>query len=132
MQEQMAATGIDYRIVPAVNGHLLSQRANAVRLRPGSHLSPREIGCAFRHIRLYREILDNDIEAMVILEDDIRVDRMISLAIEQYRHFPKGWDIVFLGYRMCAISLNTVQELPGNTSLKQPGRFGHVRMLRVI
>ena len=137
MQEQMAATGLDYRIVPAVNGDLLSQdevdefyRANAVLLRRGSRLTPGEIGCAFSHIRLYREILDNDIEAMVILEDDIRVDKMISSVIAQYRDLPKDWDIVFLGYRMRAASLNTVQELPGRISLKQPGGFGHIRTTR--
>lgn len=135
MQEQMAAMGLDYRIVPAVNGGLLSQdeideiyRANAVLLRRGSHLSPGEIGCALSHIRLYREIVDNNIKAMAILEDDARIDKMILLAIEQYRHFPKDWDIVFLGYRMRATSLNTVQELPGKISLKQPKGFGHIRL----
>ena len=137
MQEQMAATGLDYRIVPAVNGNLLSQdeiqeicRVNAVLLRPRSHLSPGEIGCALSHIKLYREILDNDIEAMVILEDDIRVEKMIAMAIEQYRHFPNDWDIVFLGYRMRARSLNSVPEFLENISLKQPTGFGHIRTTR--
>lgn len=112
MQEQMPVTELDYRIVPAVDGHSLSQdeideicHANGVLLRRGSHLSPGETGCALSHIGLYREILDNDIKAMVILEDDVRVDKRILLAIEQYHHFPKGWDIVFLGYKMRATSL---------------------------
>ena len=135
MQEQMATTGLDYRIVPAVNGDLLSQdevdeiySENAILLRRGGHLTPGEIGCAFSHIRLYREILDNDIEAMVILEDDIRVDKMIASTIGQYRDFPKDWDIVFLGYRMRATSLNTVRGFPEKIGLKQPKGFGHIRM----
>ncbi|MCY4148696.1 MAG: glycosyltransferase family 25 protein [Gammaproteobacteria bacterium] len=135
MQEQMAAMGLDYRIVTAVDGNLLSRdevdeicRANAMLLRRGSHLSLGEVGCAFSHIRLYREILDDDVEAMVILEDDARIDKRILLAIEQYRHFPEDWDIVFLGCRIRATSLNTVRQLPGKISLKQPGGFGHVRL----
>ena len=137
MREQMSVTGLDYRIVPAVNGNLLSQneveeicKVYGVHLRRGNHLSHGEIGCALSHIRLYREILDNDIEAMVILEDDIQVNKMISLAMEQYRHFPKDWDIVFLGYRIRATFLSTVQEYSENISLKQPRGFGHIRTTR--
>lgn len=132
MQEQMAAVGLDYRIVPAVNGDLLSQdeiyNTDVAYLRRGTHLSLGEIGCAFSHIKLYREILDNDIEAMVVLEDDVRVDKMILLACEQYRDFPQDWDIVFLGYRIRATSMNTVREFPKRFSLKQPRGFGHIRL----
>lgn len=135
MQEQMTAMGLDYRITYAVNGHLLSRdeideicRANAVLLRQGSHLSKGEIGCALSHIRLYQEILDNNIKAMVILEDDARIDKRILLAIEQCRLFPKSWDIVFLGCRMRATSSNTVKELPGEITLKQPSGFGQIRL----
>ncbi len=138
MREQMSTTGLEYKIVPAVNGNLLAQdeidkicQENAVHLRQGSHLSPGEIGCALSHIRLYREILDDNIEAMVILEDDVRVDEIIYLAVEQFRHFPKAWDIVFLGYRIRTKSLNTVRKFPREISMKQPrGGVGHIRTTR--
>ncbi|MYB34298.1 MAG: glycosyltransferase family 25 protein [Gammaproteobacteria bacterium] len=137
MQEQMAALGLDYRIFPAVNGDLLTQdeideiySADTALSRRGRHLSPGEIGCAFSHIRLYQEILDNDIEAMVILEDDALVDKMVLLPIEEYRDFPKDWDIVFLGYNIRARSLNMVQEFHGKVSLKQPKGLGHIRFTR--
>jgi len=134
MQEQMAAMGLDYRIFPAVNGDLLTQdeidetySADAALSRRGRHLSKREIGCAFSHIRLYQEILDNEFRAMVILEDDVLIDKEFLVLIEQYRHFPKDWDIVFLGYNIRARSLNEVQEFFGKFSLKQPKGFGHIR-----
>lgn len=48
-------------------------------------------------MRLYREMIDRDIETMLILEDDTKINNAILSVIDGCRHFPDGWDIVFLG-----------------------------------
>jgi len=106
MEKQLDDLGLDYRIVAAVDGSLLSQqeiddiydpeKTLALRGRP---LTQGEIGCALSHIKLYKEILENNIDAMLILEDDIYIDSRIFSVLENTGLYPEGWDIIFAGYR---------------------------------
>lgn len=106
VEKQLNNLGLDYRIVAAVDGRLLSQqeiddvydpeKTLALRGRP---LSRGEIGCALSHIGLYKEIIENKIDTMLILEDDICVDNRIFSVLEEASCYPEDWDIVFAGYR---------------------------------
>ena len=104
VQEQLEPLGLNYRIIDAVDGKLLpkseiEQIYDAVSAQSirGKNLSSAEIGCALSHIRLYREIVDAGIDAMLIMEDDIVVNKSIVSALDNYHLFPDGWDMIFFG-----------------------------------
>jgi glycosyl transferase family 25 len=80
MQAQLAAAGIEAEFTPAVDGRSLSQadragydRARALRVY-GVDMTPNEIGCYLSHYRLYQRMVEQGIEAALILEDDVAVD----------------------------------------------------------
>ena len=106
MEKQLSNLGLEYRIVSAVDGSMLSQQEidsiydheKTLELR-GRPLTRGEIGCALSHIKLYKEIIENNIDAVLILEDDICIDSRIFSVLEDPSSYPDGWDIVFAGYR---------------------------------
>ncbi|MCY4050714.1 MAG: glycosyltransferase family 25 protein [Gammaproteobacteria bacterium] len=103
---QLDNLGLDYLIIVAVDGKMLSkqdidyiydeERTLDFRGRP---LSRGEIGCALSHITLYKEIIENRLDAMLILEDDIFIDSRILSVLMDTCSYPEDWDIIFIGYR---------------------------------
>lgn len=113
MRNQLDAMGLDYQLVSAVDGDRLTQEqvdevyseADALRylFRP---LTRGEIGCAMSHISVYREMVREGIETMLILEDDVVLEQATVQVLAASNRFPTGWDIVFLNYG--CNSLNTL------------------------
>ena len=65
---------------------------NQYALRPG------QIGCQASHLRVMQTIVERNIEAALVLEDDTIIDIAITQTIEEVlERLPVGWDIV----RMC-------------------------------
>ena len=63
----------------------------------GKHLELGEIGVALSHIRLLQELVDNQLKAVLVLEDDVDIDPEIKSVIKQIHNYPGDWDFVFLG-----------------------------------
>lgn len=55
-----------------------------------------EKGCYASHISAWRMLLASDAPAMVVLEDDIRLDDSFAQAIEAIMAMPPSWDMVKL------------------------------------
>jgi len=62
------------------------------------HLNRPEISLAIKHIKCYKDIIDNKVETAVIFEDDVvfceDFDKKFNLFLEQT---PSDWDIIFIG-----------------------------------
>jgi glycosyl transferase family 25 len=105
----MADQGISLSFVDAVDGRELNNcRINEIRDRSNyfknqrkRNLSRGEIGCALSHLKIYKHIIDNDIEYALIFEDDIDI---LSESVLKEILFTdsliknKNWDLLQLGY----------------------------------
>lgn len=59
---------------------------------------PGKQGCFLSHVKLWKEIVDNKIEKMVILEDDVLFHSDWSnLAPEYLKNTPSDFDVLYLG-----------------------------------
>ena len=72
MQAELGKQGIGFTFFDALNGEQAQQALNAwgLAVAPGA-LSPGELGCAFSHISLWRQLLESSAQSMVVLEDDV-------------------------------------------------------------
>lgn len=79
MESQFCRLGLDYEIVPAINGHLLTEEEISLRCDPEAvrrepeWLSRGAIGCALSHREAQRRIVEQHLPLAVILEDDVRL-----------------------------------------------------------
>ncbi len=83
MAALLARIGLPATFVPAVNGRSLpaAERARydparALRVY-GKPMLDAEIGCYLSHYRLWQRLLDEGLEAALILEDDIEIDPVL-------------------------------------------------------
>jgi len=116
MEGQLRGLDLDYKIVPAVDGHRLSREtidaihdkdaerrywiSSEFDLRkypPFHELSRAEIGCVLSHKQIYEEIVENNIDAMLILEDDVELNEQIGGLLKLSHLFPHDWDVIYLG-----------------------------------
>lgn len=86
------------------------------------------IGCALSHRNVWKKIIDENIDNVLILEDDIRFDSNFGKKLDNYaNHWPKNYDVIFLGYHPASIkfitkSVNDVFTRSNNVY----GTFGYV------
>jgi glycosyl transferase family 25 len=92
---RVAALGVEFRLVEAINGRLLSPDkvaevydARAARRRLGREMSAGEIGCALSHRQVYRTMLAEGLETAVVLEDDAIVDDEFVEILRQVQRVP--------------------------------------------
>lgn len=63
-------------------------------------LSPNEIGCALSHLNIYTKIVDENIAACIICEDDINLVEDFKKKINKVLdELPSDWELVYLWYR---------------------------------
>lgn len=89
MSQQLQALGMGFEIVSAVKGKALApavvgtvydeQKTLAVQGKP---LSLGEIGCALSHLSVYRRMIENDMPASLILEDDAQLNTDLSKVLQ--------------------------------------------------
>ncbi|MFL5789242.1 MAG: glycosyltransferase family 25 protein [Flavisolibacter sp.] len=71
------------------------------------------IGCSWSHRLVYEDMVKNNYEKVLILEDDIVIDRTtISILPEAFKELPSDWELVYFGY-----ALN--ETVPPNAFLKK-------------
>jgi len=96
-RQSCADVGITFEIFPATNGHLVDPylfEFNNIYLNHKGGA-----GCAFSHIRLYREIVNNHYSKTLVLEDDVIFhEQFTQLFPEYWRQVPNDMGLLFLGY----------------------------------
>ena len=61
-------------------------------------LTKGEIGCALSHLKIYRYMVENNIQQAIIFEDDIEIKDGFDDVVGSLEILPKDWELVLLGY----------------------------------
>lgn len=101
MQAKLAAAGLDYERVPAVDGAALPMPhpdfdARAYRYLHGRRIIPAELGCYFSHVECARRLLESDAEHALVLEDDVAFPNDFRNLLANALESADDWDILRL------------------------------------
>lgn len=73
----------------------------------GRNLQKNQVGCALSHLSIYKMMIDNNIQAALILEDDVTFTPWVKMINKMVNDLPKLWDILWIG--------NCKRQWPRNT-----------------
>lgn len=142
MQERLDALGLHYEFIKAIDGNTLtpdeqsSYAAKRRRLFYGHDLTFGEIGCLLSHRKVYRHMIENNIDCAIVLEDDVFLDQDFPEVVRHLMALKQPWDMIrFLASpKTCRRSrkLFTISEA---RSLARPygtpgGAYGYMLTLR--
>ena len=77
MEQRMAALGLDYELLPAVDGRaqweqlMPSVDLPAFQRHAGGDVLPGEIGCYHSHLQAWQRLVASDAQVLLVLEDDM-------------------------------------------------------------
>ena len=83
------------------------------------------IGCALSHMKIYKKIIDENIDRCLILEDDTSFDIDFLKKLEEVEDkIPKEFDMLFLGYHISYVKkdINKYYFIPDRVY----GLFGYI------
>ncbi|XP_075229791.1 glycosyltransferase 25 family member [Lycorma delicatula] len=125
--------GVDAKIVDAIDGQLLADddlKKLNIHLMEGYtdpyHKRPMkrgEIGCFLSHYSVWKEVLEDDLNNVIVLEDDVRFEpffrQKVYSLLAELKKLQLKWDLVYLGRKR----LQEVEEaaVPGSQYLVYPG-----------
>ena len=90
-------------VFEGVNASIKEEFDNTMKLFPrcpgfDKGLTKGEIGCALSHLKVLRHIIDNNIEAATIFEDDVMFHPKWNILSKlYYHHTPKNYDMLYIG-----------------------------------
>jgi len=124
MQRVLGAVDLSPIFIDAVDGKLLGNGVKRVYEKKksldkfGRELSDSEIGCALSHIKIYKEMITNNIEVSLILEDDVSFNHGFLPILNKIKSFPDDWELVHLGHHgYISRSAETIASIWGRTVL---------------
>lgn len=87
-----------------------------------------QIACLLSHIEVWKKIIQNNIEKMLVLEDDaILTDNFIVNFKSMYQELPKNWDFVYLYVHPdCKRNIPDNKYKYLNTGFKTYGTVGYL------
>lgn len=72
-------------------------------------------GCCLSRLKIYKQIIENDEQRVLILEDDIRVEYTKASFLEKaLEELPDKWELLYLGY----LNNHTYQTLPSKLRIQ--------------
>lgn len=112
------APGIDGQNVPNdLAGYFDLEKTNRSALRPG------QIGCHASHLRVMQIIVERNIAAALVLEDDTMIDDDAMQVIDEVmQRLPEDWDLV----RMCRTAKRAVRPIDHLPSGRSLVRFSRI------
>ncbi len=125
---------INYQFFEAVDGTQLTQQKiaeiydqkMAKKLR-GRDLTLGELGCSLSHLGIYKKMLSENMEKVIILEDDACIGKNFVKIIKQINYFPNDWELVLLGYVIpkhnCKIAQFKMNNVPNYYLYKSISHF---------
>ena len=134
---------VPFEVVEAVDGSQISDneiiKNVSLTWKQGSrtrNLLKGEIGCVLSHFMIYRKMIDGDIEAACILEDDAEPENNFGSFITYENIKITGWDLLFIGHHsLCskkeAAGVNRKDLKVDGYSLREPieipvGSYGYI------
>ncbi|MBA0165890.1 MULTISPECIES: glycosyltransferase family 25 protein [Pectobacterium] len=101
VESECRKAGLDYEIFNAVDGRVLGKNEIDAKVHHVSikYLSKGEIGCSLSHQKIYKKILDDNIDYALILEDDVEISNSIGNFLDLFsKSDKKNQGDVFLLY----------------------------------
>lgn len=125
MTERLTKTGLTPDFFPAVDGYqldipnLAEYDGEKRRRYFGKDLKAGEIGCLLSHRAVYQKMLNEDIAAAVILEDDVFFADDFRAVLEDIRDTHVPWDLIrFVGHgKVFDIGFRKLADLRNGYSL---------------
>jgi GR25 family glycosyltransferase involved in LPS biosynthesis len=104
-------------IFDAINAHDENELDEALKMfnypKIDKSLGKGQIGCLLSHLKLYKYIIDNNIEISNIFEDDVYFHpEWNKLSIEYYNDTPKDFDIIFIGNQIYNSKAKKINKEP--------------------
>jgi glycosyl transferase family 25 len=128
IERELDRVGLEYEIVPAVDGATLAPEhralvdAGAVARAP-DWLRPGIVGAALSHMEVYRRIAANEEGPALVLEDDASLNSETKRILAAAATEMAGAEIVlayFRALRPCRLSRHDSVALPGGRTLMYP------------
>lgn len=128
MVSQLARTQLQYTIVDAVDGRDLDTTDREL-FDPSadSTFSPGIFGCVLSHLKVYRKILEDDLDVALVLEDDIVLPADLAALADAIAPQLTGAEVVLLNYHSqgaCRITEAGKVALPSARRLMQVADMG--------
>jgi len=100
MKKQLNELGVHFEVVEGKDGNALTEedlkvysREKALR-QYGKAINCGQIGCALSHISMWQRIIGEQHEEVLILEDDIKIDRALIDILENRHRLPQDYDLI--------------------------------------
>jgi glycosyl transferase family 25 len=110
--------GLPFELIEAVDGRNLTPQelaalysAERAITYSRRELAPGEVGCCLSHLKLYRRMVDKNIDEALILEDDVIIHADFFEIIKRKTLFPKDWELILLYHGSAPISFWQRQRL---------------------
>jgi glycosyl transferase family 25 len=100
MEKQLKKLNWQFEVIPAVDGKCLGSEeliyysAQQATKTVKRELSPVEIGCALSHAKLWERIVAENIDAVLIFEDDVKIKKELMDVLEMRHKFPEDWEFI--------------------------------------
>jgi GR25 family glycosyltransferase involved in LPS biosynthesis len=95
IKSSLSKYNIDYEffIVEKPNINILKEKYN-LTFKSYNNINMGLLGCFDSHLKLWKQIIDNSLKNVIILEDDV----IFNNNEEILQHIPKDYDIFYLGF----------------------------------
>lgn len=99
------------QIFEAVNGYNndeLNNTTNMFKIKFAHHIGPGQRGCTLSHMKIYKHMIENNIDICTIFEDDVYFHSDYNnLAPRFYENTPKNFDVLFIGNQLTGNIMTT-------------------------
>lgn len=134
ISDSLSKLNLDFELIDAVDGRALSEDELQIvskqtsfdlnlalgrKLHIDFEITKSEIGCALSHLKIYKKIVDDNIDYALILEDDCIVQDKIHnlLGVDGVEKYINKWDVVNLSSD-CGLRTFIKHQLPINGQYK--------------
>lgn len=96
--KQMKRFDIDFEFIDAIDGYQLDLKSDQRLSREAVNMRPGHIGCSLSHLECYKLITERNLDAAVILEDDMKILSDFTVGLSKILNAIKGEKTVCFFY----------------------------------
>lgn len=90
---------LEFDVKELEKNHIYNEALARQSHRWNKPMPPGMIGCSWSHKLVYQDVLKNNYGKVLILEDDITVDKAVIQTFQQVlKELPEDWELLYLGY----------------------------------
>ncbi|MGH7884798.1 MAG: glycosyltransferase family 25 protein [Thermodesulfobacteriota bacterium] len=100
IEKQLKRLNLNFEIVKAVDGNDLNEndlknysRKEALKVN-GRELLSGEIGCVLSHIKVWQQLIEEDLQHVLVLEDDAMIGEMLLKILDLKETYPSDWEYI--------------------------------------